>query len=43
MPLPRPIIAVLHALFRQPAPNPTYRNFVARCLADRGYDLAGWN
>jgi len=22
--------------------NPTYRNFVQRCLHDRGYDVVGW-
>jgi hypothetical protein len=22
--------------------NPTYRNFVQRCLHDRGYDVIGW-
>lgn len=22
--------------------NPTYRNFVQRCLRDRGYDVIGW-
>ena len=35
--------SVLHTLFAEPAPNPAYRNFVERCLDDRGYDLAGWN
>lgn len=35
--------SVLHALLGEPAPNPAYRNFVERCLRDRGYDLAGWN
>lgn len=35
--------SVLHRLLAEPAPNPTYRNFVERCLKDRGYDLAGWN
>ena len=23
--------------------NPTYRNFVARCLTDRGLEVIGWN
>lgn len=23
-------------------PNPTYANFVQRCLAERGYDTVGW-
>ena len=22
--------------------NPTYKNFVQRCLHDRGYDVIGW-
>ena len=35
--------SLLHAFFKKPASNPTYRNFVERCLRDRGYDLAGWN
>ncbi len=24
-------------------PNPTYRNFVNRCLRERGYEPIGWN
>ncbi|HYW55593.1 MAG TPA: glycine zipper family protein [Polaromonas sp.] len=24
-------------------PNGTYRNFVQRCLADKGFDVIGWN
>lgn len=35
--------AVLNAFLREPVPNPAYRNYVERCLSDRGYDLAGWN
>jgi len=35
--------SLLHAFFKKPGSNPTYRNFVERCLSDRGYDLAGWN
>ena len=27
--------------FRNDA-NPAYRNFVQRCLRDRGYDVIGW-
>lgn len=23
--------------------NPTFKNFVSRCLADRGYQVIGWN
>ena len=35
--------SLLHAFFKNPGSNPTYCNFVERCLSDRGYDLAGWN
>ena len=35
--------SLLHAFLREPTSNPAYRNFVERCLRDRGYDLAGWN
>jgi hypothetical protein len=31
----------VHGAFRNDA-NPTYRNFVQRCLQDRGYDVIGW-
>lgn len=35
---------LLHSIFGGVArPNPAYRNFVERCLSDRGYDIAGWN
>ncbi len=34
---------LIHALLGKSSPNPAYRNFVERCLRDRGYDLAGWN
>jgi hypothetical protein len=33
----------IHSLFAGASPNPTYRNFVTRCMTDRGYDLAGWD
>ncbi len=29
-------------LFRRPAPNQAYKNFVDRCLIDRGYEPVGW-
>lgn len=35
--------SLLHRLLADPSPNPAFRNFVQRCLSDRGYDLAGWN
>jgi hypothetical protein len=28
--------------FEAADPNPTYRNFVQRCLRERGYDVIGW-
>lgn len=31
----------VHGAFRNDV-NPTYRNFVQRCLHDRGYDVIGW-
>lgn len=27
----------------QDKPNPTYRNYVQRCLRDKGLDVIGWN
>jgi hypothetical protein len=32
---------MVHGAFHNDA-NPTYRNFVQRCLRDRGYDVIGW-
>ncbi len=34
---------LLHGLFRNDQSNPAYKNFVGRCLRDRGYELTGWN
>ena len=31
----------VHGAFRSDL-NPTYKNFVQRCLRDRGYDVIGW-
>lgn len=31
----------VHGAFRNDI-NPTYRNFVQRCLHERGYDVIGW-
>jgi len=28
--------------FEAADPNPTYRNFVQRCLRERGYEVIGW-
>lgn len=33
---------LLHWLFRSHEPDPVYRNFVERCLRDRGYEPIGW-
>ena len=33
---------VVHEMFRKRAPSPVYRNFVNRCLRDKGYDPIGW-
>ena len=33
---------LLHGLFRKKGPSTPYRNFVARCLSDKGYELIGW-
>ena len=29
--------------FHDDRPNPVYRNFVQRCLSERGFDVIGWN
>ena len=29
--------------FHDDRPNPTYRNFVQRCLSERGFEVIGWN
>ncbi|MES2687511.1 MAG: glycine zipper family protein [Pseudomonadota bacterium] len=29
--------------FRNDRPSSTYRNFVQRCLAERGFEVIGWN
>jgi hypothetical protein len=32
----------MRSLFRRDQPNAAYRNFVDRCLTERGYDPVGW-
>lgn len=32
----------VHGAFRASEPSPLYRNFVQRCLRERGYDVIGW-
>ncbi|MGH7825130.1 MAG: hypothetical protein ACREQ7_08135 [Candidatus Binatia bacterium] len=34
--------ALLRGLFRSRAPDPSYRQFVDRCLREKGYAPAGW-
>jgi len=29
--------------FRNDRPSSTYRTYVQRCLADKGFDVIGWN
>jgi len=33
---------LIRGLFSKRAPSPVYRNFVNRCLRDKGYDPIGW-
>ncbi|MDE2400231.1 MAG: glycine zipper family protein [Burkholderiales bacterium] len=33
----------VHGAFHDDKPNPTYRNFVSRCLKERGLEVIGWN
>ncbi len=33
---------LVRGLFSSPAPSPAYKNFVNRCLSERGYDVVGW-
>lgn len=35
--------SLIYGLLGDSSGNSTYRTFVSRCLADRGYDLAGWD
>lgn len=32
----------VHGAFRSGGPDPIHRNFVQRCLRDRGYEVIGW-
>ena len=34
--------ALMQSLFRSRQPDPAYRQFVDRCLRDKGYEPAGW-
>jgi len=33
----------MRGLFKGPKPSAAYRNFVNRCLGDRGYKVVGWD
>ncbi|HEV8642962.1 MAG TPA: cell envelope biogenesis protein OmpA [Methylomirabilota bacterium] len=33
---------VVHGAVKQTAPSPVYKQFVNRCLRERGYDVLGW-
>ena len=35
------VAGAVHGAFQNDT-NPTYRNFVQRCLRERGYDVIGW-
>ncbi|MEK7230701.1 MAG: hypothetical protein AAB115_01640 [Pseudomonadota bacterium] len=35
------VAGAVHGAFRSDL-NPTYKNFVQRCLRERGYDVIGW-
>jgi hypothetical protein len=34
--------AMLQGFFEPRGPDPALRNFVTRCLSDKGYDVIGW-
>lgn len=33
---------LLSGLFKETAPSPVHKNFVDRCLRERGYEVIGW-
>lgn len=33
---------IVHEMFRNRGPSPVYKNFVNRCLREKGYDPIGW-
>lgn len=34
---------LIHGALKDSGPDSTYRNFVNRCLKDKGYDVVGWS
>lgn len=37
------IASLLYSLFSAEARSPAFENFVNRCLAERGYEIVGWD
>ena len=37
------VSGLLHGLFGASQPSPVHKNFVERCLRDRGYEPIGWD
>jgi len=35
-------IGLVHGMFGAAEPSPVYKNFVTRCLTERGYEAIGW-
>jgi len=35
-------VGLLYELFRAAEPSATYKNFVNKCLREKGYELVGW-
>jgi hypothetical protein len=33
----------MRSIFSRPQPSGAYKNFVDRCLRERGYEPVGWN
>jgi outer membrane lipoprotein SlyB len=36
------VASLVHGIFRAKQPSPVTKNFVDRCLKERGYDVIGW-
>jgi len=34
---------LIHGLFSGSEPSPAYKEFVSRCLIERGYEISGWD
>jgi len=33
---------LVHGMIRASEPSPIFKNFVTRCLQERGYEIIGW-